>query len=161
MAMPPSGAEHQPPSAGRSATLSHRGAVWAHATIDESGNNVSLGCTLPKDPWSFPSRVTLQLEPGRKIECTVYANGSNVPSHANRLVLRHDLGDGQQKLALVDAAGAPWAEVELSDEVRLFDLSGRERVRITSEWGLTGRRLHLRCLDESGHELSGQQALKV
>lgn len=161
MAMPPPGSNHQPPSAGESINLSHRGAVWAHVTIDETRSYVSLCCPMPKDPWSFPVRVSMQIETGRKIACTVYANGSNVPSHANRLVLRHNLGEGKQKLSLVDAAGAPWAEAELTEELRLFDLSGRERVRVTSEWSLGGRHFILRALDEAGQPATGQQVLKV
>lgn len=163
MAMPPpgSGANHQPPPGGESIDLRYRGAAWAHVTLDDRRSYVSLCCPMPSDPYSFPVRVSMQIESGRKITCTVYANGSNVPSPASRLVLHHNLGEGKQKLALVDAAGGPWAEVELLEELRLFDLAGRERVRVTSEWSVSGRHFKLHCVDEAGQPVSGQQFLMV
>jgi hypothetical protein len=137
MAMPPPGFENIPPPVGGvSHKLSYEGAFWAYATVNADGASASFCCAMRKDAWSYLTRVSVSLEAARKVAFTVYANGSNAPSAASRIV-------------------------RMTDELRLFDLKGRERARICRDLRLSGRRLQLRCWDESGAELSGQELLIV
>ena len=156
----------QHPVGGVSHSLTSGGEPFAHASLDVGGSYATLGCPDPADRWSSPTRVQVSAETPGKVVCTAYANADPASPSSARVVLERTLGGEVQRFELGDARGAPWGQLEVGEQVRLFDLSGRERARITcaSEPGAAKparTHLSLRCWDEQGQELTGQQFLQV
>lgn len=153
------------PVGGMSYDLTFGGNLFAHASLTTDGSYASLGCTNPQERRSFPTRVQVLVEKTKNVACTAYGNSDPKVPLASRVVLERTLGGAVQQLELEDALGKPWARLEIGEQVRLFDLSGRERVRITrmSDAGMEPvmTRLSLSCWDEQGQELAGQQYLMV
>lgn len=133
--------------------LSYREATWAQASLDPDGSAVSLCCRSSIDPTRFPLMVRVLLEAQVPLACIVEASAlaswPNAPRGTGERLPR----GAAQLLRLVDLRGQPWAQIEIGDQVHLFDPSGHERARIIRSWDSCGSRLVLRCWDEVGKEL--------
>jgi hypothetical protein len=138
-------------------SLSYRGLIWAKASLNMDASAVTIGSQSLHDPRRFPAIVEVQLETTRPLGCQVRAGSvRSWPTELHK-ILERPLRGAEQLLALIDARGQPWAELEIGDQVHLFDPSGRERARIIRAWDPNGSRLAMRCWDESGAELAGSE----
>lgn len=139
--------------------LSYHGLRWARALLNSGTDSVTIGCSTPQDPSLFPTLVTVELDLERPLTCSVRETAVKSWPTTSRKVLDRTLRGAEQLLALVDPRGLPWAEIEIGDQVHLFDPSGRERARVLRAFDQDGSRLALRCWDESGYELSEDSQL--
>ncbi|MBL9007047.1 MAG: hypothetical protein JNJ46_22510 [Myxococcales bacterium] len=135
-------------------SLSYREATWAQASLTTDGSTVTLGCRSSSDPARFPLMVRVLLETQIPLACIVEASALASWPNAARGTGERPLRGAAQLLRLVDLRGQPWAQIEIGDQVHLFDPSGHERARIMRSWDTRGSRLILRCWDETGKELT-------
>jgi hypothetical protein len=146
-------------NAGTVFSLSYRGAIWAQASLNPDASEVTLGCRSLHDPVRFPSVVRVLLDATSPLECTIDPSVLTSWPSAPNSVWDRPLRGAAQLMRLVDPRGYPWAQIEIGDQVRLFDPSGRERARIIRSWDQGGGRLVLRCWDERGTELSHREVV--
>lgn len=134
--------------------LSYQGSLWAQATLGSDAATVTIESTNPLVPPSLPALVTVKLATEHPISCTIRTSAVKMWPTASHKVLERSFRGAEQLLALLDARGLPWAQIEIGDQVHLFDPSGRERARVLRAFDKNGGRLVLRCWDELGKEIA-------
>lgn len=146
-------------TAGPCHRLFFHGTRWAQASLNPDADAVTIGCMNPHDPAGVQACVKVVLLIDRPLACTVDACAvKSWPTSARKVLERLPKG-AEQLLGLVDMLGRPWAEIEIGDQVHLFDPSGRERARILRTWSDGRGQLTLRCWNELGQEVTADESL--